>query len=417
MLLLLLGGLVCLSYTPVTMGQDPDFGTHELTGPVRVLWETRWDAWSAANWPNSIDVSPSGDIVYVLGPGPMAFNATTGIEIWWSPITLANDYVQASPDGITLFSTGGGVFGIPVPPEVWIMLHAFNATTGDSLWWQQHRSTGEERWSVSPVVSPDGMTLFFTAYAGELCRTTALEASTGSEFWEADRCGSSITVSPDGSLVVITGESATEAFDSTIGDVVWTAGARGEVVVVHPDGSKVFVAGESGTVALDSTTGQRIWVAPFKISAGNDDPISLAVSADGDTVVATGKRRTVAYDSTNGNKLWLAPFEGGPGDEEAASLAVSSDGNVVFVAGKSSGPDGGEDYITIAYNATNGAEIWTARYDGTAAGLDRVTGIVASPDGPTVYVTGKSEGIGTDYDIVTIAYELKRGPRPRPGDE
>lgn len=444
LLLLLLGGLVCLSYTPVTMGNcmgftpkaaeaEVDLGTHELSGPVRVLWATRWDGWLAANWPNSIAVSPSGDTVYVVGPSPpsssiwdpgplLALDATTGNEVWWKGVMIGDSFVTTSPDGTTLLTAGGDVwwnslYG-PLSPSPIVDFQGWSAATGDQLWRTSFKGYWSESWSASLAVSPDGMTVFFTHWEGSSGGgTSAHEVSTGFAIWEADGGGSSIAVSPDGASVFVTGESTVDAYDAALGDVIWTADGGGTEIVVHPGGSKVFVAGESGIFALDSTTGQRTWVSPFKFRGDDEDSLSLAVSADGGTLFVSGETGIVAYDCETGDELRVVRFDAGPDRVKAAASASSPDGKFVFVTGVVRGLEGGEDYITVAYDVTTGAEIWTARYDGTASGLDQAMELVVSPDGSTLYVTGESEGIETSYDIVTIAYELKRRPPQRPADE
>jgi hypothetical protein len=45
------------------------------------------------------------------------------------------------------------------------------------------------------------------------------------------------------------------------------------------------------------------------------------------------------------------------------------------------------NYATIAYNARTGARRWVSRYAGTG-GSAKSAGMVISPDGSTVFVTG-----------------------------
>ena len=61
--------------------------------------------------------------------------------------------------------------------------------------------------------------------------------------------------------------------------------------------------------------------------------------------------------------------------------------------------------LLYAYDAASGREMWTARYDGPEW-ADAATAIAVHPDGWTVFVTGMSVGVGSDYDYFTIAYSL-----------
>ncbi len=72
--------------------------------------------------------------------------------------------------------------------------------------------------------------------------------------------------------------------------------------------------------------------------------------------------------AVSGAKLWVQRYNGpGNGTDAASSVAVSPAGGTVFVTGQSEGATPGSglsDYLTVAYNAATGAQLWTARYDG-----------------------------------------------------
>lgn len=88
---------------------------------------------------------------------------------------------------------------------------------------------------------------------------------------------------------------------------------------------------------------------------------------------------------------------------------ASPDGSSVFVAGSSAGATSGDDYATISYDAVTGATRWHRRHSGPLNGIDRVEGIVVSPDGAKVVVTGTSAGATTGDDYATIAYDAATG--------
>jgi DNA-binding beta-propeller fold protein YncE len=121
---------------------------------------------------------------------------------------------------------------------------------------------------------------------------------------------------------------------------------------------------------------------------------------------------TVSYDAATGTQLWVARYDSAShGDESATSIDVSPDGTQVYVTGCASPQQYcvGGDYLTVAYRTADGTKVWTSRYSATAQSQDTPTKVVAGPDGSAVYVTGVSDGFGTDDDFVTLAYDAKNG--------
>ncbi|MDV7392938.1 SBBP repeat-containing protein, partial [Arthrospira platensis SPKY1] len=60
------------------------------------------------------------------------------------------------------------------------------------------------------------------------------------------------------------------------------------------------------------------------------------------------------------------------------------------------------DYLLIKYD-TFGDTIWTRTYNGSAGLADEVT-VMEIDEANNIYITGKSQGTGTGFDIVTIKY-------------
>lgn len=199
--------------------------------------------------------------------------------------------------------------------------------------------------------------------------------------------------------------------------------------VASPDGRVLFVTGSSAgtnntddyaTVAYNSTTGAQLWVSRYNGPGRDTDiPFAIGISPDGSTVYVTGESigagssifdyATIAYDAKTGAQKWLRRYNGPHNSVDVAkSLAVSPDGRTVYVTGYSGGP-GRYDYVTIAYNAATGAQRWVSRYNGRAGGNDQGRAVAVSPDGRTVYVTGRSQGKKSGYDIATIAYNAATG--------
>lgn len=101
-------------------------------------------------------------------------------------------------------------------------------------------------------------------------------------------------------------------------------------------------------------------------------------------------------------------------------VITSPDGSRVYVTGGSTSTAGGPDYLTIAYAADTGQELWQARYDSPSHGADYPAGFSAlgsaiqiSADGQRIFVTGTSPAPAAQGSIspshMTLRTELKHG--------
>lgn len=255
----------------------------------------------------------------------------------------------------------------------------------------------------------------------------------------------SLTVSPDGTRVYVTGavnglygtsrDYGTLAYDTSTGAPVWTRLYNGPgdstdyptSVAVDPDGQTVFVAGYSNggetasdfaTIAYEAETGAQLWLSRYDGPGGGaDTERSMALSPDGARLYVTGETwatlghgfdyATIAYDAGTGEMLWVRRYNGPSSRRDAAtSVAVSPDGGAVFVTGYSWGSTS-YDYATLAYDAVTGQRLWLRRYNGYVDGPDVPTTVAVSPEGSRVFVTGTG-GPGQD-DYVTIAHDAATG--------
>ena len=295
--------------------------------------------------------------------------------------------------------------------------------------------------------------------AGE-SQAAGASAAPGTQLWVSRYNGpgrgedeaTAVATSPDGQTVFVTGSSlgagasgtsqyATVAYQAGTGAQRWVrrydnpGGTvdRAVSVAVSPGGGQVFVTGSSSgagsggiaTVAY-SASGAFQWATRFQGSQG-EDVSSMAVSPDGKTVFITGNMfgngsgsesdyLTVAYRAATGAQLWVRRYSGHRGGyDAAASVAISPSGRTVFVTGTSARGTGTSilDFATVAYRAATGARLWVSRYNGPSNGLDDAVSVAAGPGGRTVFVTGDSaHGTGaSNPDYATVAYRAATGAR------
>lgn len=101
------------------------------------------------------------------------------------------------------------------------------------------------------------------------------------------------------------------------------------------------------------------------------------------------------------NPSWVARYDGPAGKFDGARDMVVKDG-FVYVTGSSEHRTSSGDYVAIKYTL-EGKEVWTARYNGVGNGDDWPYAIAVDNEG-NVYLTGRSTGAETGYDIATVKF-------------
>lgn len=162
---------------------------------------------------------------------------------------------------------------------------------------------------------------------------------------------------------------------------------------------------------VGNDTVSEAWVANYDGDTADDDGgQALAIDGAGNVYVtgyswgesSSSDYATIKYGS-GGDQLWVARYDGpAHGEDWPLALVLDSVGNL-YVTGWSQGNGTVVDYATVKYDG-DGNVVWVARYDGQVSGHD-VANDVAVDYWDNVYVTGWSQGNGSDVDYVAVKYD------------
>ena len=289
---------------------------------------------------------------------------------------------------------GDGVYSRPL----WSAHNGGTVFVGsdDSKFYAVDASTGIERWNYSaggpvyssPVLSIDGLTVFFGSESQDDIMVSAVDAIDGTwnrGMWhKGGIMVSSPTLSPDGYLgaQLFFGSDDFRLYAMPMDDGApiryWTTGAQVySTPAVSRSGGTVYVGSLDNKIYAWDVTGPNNpghnETPKWTFTTGDSVVSSPALSVDGATVfVGSCDNKLYALDAHNGSLQWSYTT----GDAVYSSPTVSHDGTTVFV--------GSDDAKLYALDARNGSFIWSFTTGGPFEG----TGPALSPDGETVFVGG-----------------------------
>lgn len=165
-----------------------------------------------------------------------------------------------------------------------------------------------------------------------------------------------------------------------------------------------------------NSSGDSLWVRRYNGPANSDDrSYQVAISSAGDVYAAGGSLGSstgfdfaaIKYNSS-GVQQWVQRYNGplGSGTDDAYSITIGSSGNV-YITGRSMGSGTNYDIVVIKYNSS-GVQQWAQRYNGAGNGTDWAN-VVFIDASENVYVSGTSTGMGSLNDCITIKYSQLTG--------
>ncbi|MCX6639374.1 MAG: SBBP repeat-containing protein [bacterium] len=294
-------------------------------------------------------------------------------------------------------------------------------TTGHQLWVARYNGPGnaEDRANSLGLDNDGNVYVAGASWGGSgtnLDYATIKYDTNGNQLWVARYNGpgnlndeaSSLALDNHGN-VYVTGKStgglpypsydyATIKYDAS-GNQLWVA--RGDdgltecanSIAVDRNGN-VYVTGDGShdyATVKYNTSGIQQWMARY-VTINWDIAYFLVVDGEGNVYVS-GSSGTVKYNSV-GVQQWVVSI----GSGYANSMALDVYGNV-YIASQEGSPL--TNYNTFKYN-NSGIQQWEMNYIGPSNGDVAVA--IAIDNSNDVYVTGFSQGIGTNADYATIKY-------------
>lgn len=228
----------------------------------------------------------------------------------------------------------------------------------------------------------------------------------------------------DSNNIYVTGQSSTGSeltydcvtikYDSS-GNQIWLARHHdrqqqiGGKVITDKYGN-VFVVGRGseGLLTLKyNEAGIEQWVRYYRGPGGSNTGKRIGLDSLGNVYVSGTSEGEYYYDyvtlkySPSGEELWVRRYNGTANyQDQLNDMVVEKSGNV-YVTGNGTQTGAGYDYTTIKYNS-NGDQLWITKYHN---GLNDIALAMVQDDLGNIYVTGESDGNGTQFDYTTVKYD------------
>ena len=314
-------------------------------------------------------------------------------------------------------------------------------SAGNQMWFATIAGPGaSDEEAKGAALDPSG-NIYITASTGlypDFDIMTVKYTSQGTEYWRRTYAGTGgradvpagIAVDSDGhayvtGYTIAAGDSSgwvTMKLSNGNGLPLWTViriGGLPAAIALGPDNA-VYVTGYSAPEYMDdyctvkyNTAGVEQWASFYDYSDNaTDQAVAITVDAAGNAYVTgtsasapppggLNQYATVKYGNDSGAQVWAARYEGEDGNNAPAAIALGT--SAVYVTGSSQGPEGDDDYATVAYDKNSGSQLWATRFDGPAGKNDDAVDIAVPPSGE-ILVTGTSINASNKGDIATLTY-------------
>ncbi len=298
-----------------------------------------------------------GILVRSCGDSLTASDAVTNAPLWKDQVGWV--YSQAAIDhgvvyvGVT--DSDNGVYGVA----------ALDLHSGTQDW-----ATQLNQPVVQVIASGAAVyaSLGVTSFGGEV---VALDAGSGQQQWSQSFSGSGyanalIALGPSEVFVGFTGGSVV-ALDVASGAVNWTTTEPDAVGQPVTDGTRVYVAVDSTVYALHASTGKQAWswTAPLE----SVEPPAVANGV----VYAATTNSYVALKASSGAPVWSSPKAGTPFTKLTPVVA----GGVLYGGYAIPYVIGSDN--TVAFDVTNGVELWNCYGCGVALAVSN--GVLVTGEG------------------------------------
>ncbi len=383
-------------------GTGYDYATVKYDGSGNQVWVQRYNGLgNSTDYGYALDVDAAGD-AYVTG-----YSAGTGFNYDYATIKYTTAGIQS---WVKLFNGPGNSYdyGYAVAVNSTGCYVTGNANMGSDTDYGtvKYDLNGNFQWVAyynGPGIGADQSKAITTDAAGNVYVTGASTRGT------ADKNYATVKYDKNGV------QQWAQVFNGT-----GNKDDEGRAIAVDGSGN-VYVTGVTVGTALnnDITTikynsaGVQQWASVFNGTANNaDEGKDLVVDAAGNVYVtgySTGS--TTLYDcvtikyNASGAQQWAKTFNGtGNSYDDASAIALDPSNNIYITGYTDNGTD--QDYVIIKYDGS-GNQLWKSVYNGTGNAGDYARALVC--DANAAYVTGRSQGLSSNYDFATVKFASSGG--------